>query len=289
MSILVAIGLPLLVLFVMAESGWANWLVQLLPPAVYAICSLVVFSGALFLIPLAYWLATRPLRLIRALGLKNRWPLLIGAAGLGAIGFFFLSEDGTFQQSRALFVGLLLWGAYIVADAAATLLRLKTAARALVIVVAMILAAWVAWPRTWRIYYTTLNQVATQASGAPDSAAAPGGLPANSSADQAVSAGNVIASEPQYSPEQKAQAAINNATVYYNAGDYRSAVAAYDSALAIYNQLLPTKSESIREGVAVALVGRARSLQKLGSSQWQQDLSLACQYDPSVAVECEGR
>src|SRR5262249_12084854 len=65
MSLLVALGAPLLVLFLAAESGWANWLLRLLPPEIYALCSLVVFSGVLLLIPLAYWLVTRPLALRR--------------------------------------------------------------------------------------------------------------------------------------------------------------------------------------------------------------------------------
>jgi tetratricopeptide (TPR) repeat protein len=274
MSLLWAIGLPLLTLFVMAESGWANWLTQLLPPPIYAVCSLLVFSGVLFLLPLAYWLATRPLGLIRELGLKNRWPLIIGTAGLGAIGLFLLSDGETFQQSRALFVGLLLWGAYILADAATTYWGLKNITRTMIIVAAIMLAALTAWPRTRRIYYSTVSQVATQA-------------PSNS-ADQAVSAGNVIANEPQYTTEEKAQGALNSAIALYNSGDYLRAVEQYDRALSIYNQLLPTTSEDVRKGIAVALVGRARSLQKLGSNQWEQDLRLACQYDLSVAVECGG-
>jgi hypothetical protein len=290
MSILPAIGLPLLVLFVMAESGWASWLIRLLPPWLYALCSLVVFSGALFLIPLAYWLATKPLALNRALGLENRWPLIIGAIGLGAIAFSLLSDSETFVQSRALYVGLLLWGAYIAADAAATLWAPKNPARTIIIVAALALAGYIAWPRAWQIYYTTLSQVASQALGnAPPSGVAPGVLAPGSPADQAVQAGNVIAQEAQYSPEQKAQAAINSARAYYAVGDYRSAVAAYDDALSIYNELLPAKSESISEEIAVALVGRARSLQKLGSSRWEQDLRLACQYDSSVAEECAGQ
>jgi tetratricopeptide (TPR) repeat protein len=290
MSILPAIGLPLLILFVLAESGAARWLIRLLPPQVYAVCSLIVFSGALFLIPLAYWLAAKPLALNRALGLENGWPLIIGAIGLGAIGFSLLGNSGTFMQSRALYVGLLLWGTYIAADAATTLWAPKNPARTIIVVAALALAGYVAWPRTWQIYYTTLSQVAAQAADEQATGATPpGALAPGSAAAQAVQAGDVIAQEEQYSPEQKAQAALNSAKAYYKVGDYRGAVAAYDEALSIYNQLSPAKSESIRQEIAVALAGRARSLQKLGSSQWEQDLELACQYDSSVAEECRGR
>ncbi len=131
------IGLPLLLLFIIAESGWANWLILFLPPPIYAVCSLVIFSGALLLIPLAYWLATKPLALQRAIGLQDRWPQFIALLGLGAIVLYFLSSGDGFQQSRALYVGLLVWGAYLVVDAITTLLAPQNhRARAISMIVA---------------------------------------------------------------------------------------------------------------------------------------------------------
>ena len=67
-------------------------------------------TAALLLIALAYWFATKPLELHRAVGLKDRWPQIIGAVGLGAIFLYFLARGATFQQTRSLYIGLLVWG-----------------------------------------------------------------------------------------------------------------------------------------------------------------------------------
>ncbi|MFL5803088.1 MAG: hypothetical protein ACJ8CR_15290 [Roseiflexaceae bacterium] len=285
-SLLPAIGLPLLLLFIAAESGWANWLIQLLPPPIYAICSLVIFSGALLLIPLAYWLATQPLKLQRVIGLQDRWPWIVGLIGLGAIGLYFLSSGEGFQQSRALYVGLLLWGAYLIADAAATLLAPRNrTARTISVVAALGVALLIASPRISTIYYTTLSQIASQqaldepSSGSPLAGPAVGG-----SAAQAVQAGDVIVQDPQFSPDQKAQAYINQGKAYYGAHEYELAVQAYTQAVQIYRQM--PDSEDVREGLGVALAGRARAYQRLGNTKWGQDLREACAYDLRVAPEC---
>jgi tetratricopeptide (TPR) repeat protein len=292
MSLLPAIGLPLLVLFLAAESGWADWLIRLLPPPVYAFGAFVVFSGALILIALAYWLATKPLALHRAVGLKDRWPQIIGVAGLGAIILYFLARDATFQQTRSLFIGLLVWGAYIVADAATTLAAPRNrTVRAVAIIAAVAVAVAIAFPRIEAVYTEILNQVAarralllneSQSAGVP----AAGSPDTGNSAAQAVEAGDSIANSPQYTPDQKAQAYVNKGQAYFSVGDYRNAAEAYRAALEIYAGLQETNSESVRRGTAVALTGYARSLQKLGDRDWERWLAQACAFDPSVAVEC---
>jgi hypothetical protein len=295
MSLLPLIGLPLLVLFLVAESGWADWLVRLLPPPVYAVSAFVVFSGALILIALAYWLATKPLALHRAIGLKDHWPQLIGAAGLGAIALYFLARGATFQQTRSLYIGLLVWGAYIVADAATTLLAPRNrTVRVVAIGAAMIIALAITYPRIEAIYTEMLNQVAARRAlllneSQPAGAPAVGSPETGNSAAQAVESGDFIANAPQYTPEQKAQAYVNNGRAYYAVGDYRSAAQAYRAALDIYSGLQASDSESVRQETAVALAGYARSLQKLGDSDWGRWLAQACAFDPSVAVECSNQ
>jgi tetratricopeptide (TPR) repeat protein len=287
MSLLPAIGLPLLLLFIAAESRWADWLVYLLPPPLYAVCSLLAFSGALLLIPLAHWLS-QPLALQRAIGVQDRWPQIVGVIGLGAIGLYLLSSGDGFQQSRALYVGLLFWGAYLVADAATTLLAPRNhTARTIGIVAALGVALLIAAPRIGTIYYTTLSQSASRrALEEPAPGAAPGA--ASSSADQAVHAGDVIVQDQQFSADQKAQASINQGQAYYAVHKYKEAAQAYDQALQIYRQM-PEDSEEARQGIAVALAGRARAYQMLGDPRWSQDLDEACSYSSSIAPDCASR
>jgi tetratricopeptide (TPR) repeat protein len=282
-----------LVLFVAAESGWADWLILLLPPPVYAASAFVVFSGALILIALAYWLATKPLALHRAIGPKDRWPQIIGVAGLGAIALYVLARGATFQQTRSLYIGLLIWGAYIAADAATTLLAPRNrTVRLIAIVAAVAVALVIVFPRIEAIYTEMLNQVAARRvvllnESQPAGTGAP--PPAMGSVAQAVEAGDTIANEPQYSPEQKAQAYINKGSTYYAIKDYRSAAREYRVAVDIYEGLQGTDSEAVRQGRAVALAGYARSLQKLGDRDWVRLLAQACAFDPSVASECSNQ
>ncbi len=234
MSLLPMIGLPLLLLFITAESGWANWLILFLPPPVYAVCSLLIFSGALLLIPLAYWLATKPLALQRAIGLQDRWPQFIGLIGLGAIGLYFISSGEGFQQSRALYVGLLLWGAYLVAEAATTLLAPRgQRVRTISIVVALGVALLIGSLRISTIYYTTLSQVAARRAALEQPSAA-GSAPSpivKNSVDQAVNAGGVIAQDPDYSQAQKAQGYLNQGKAHFVVYEYEQAAQAYTEAI----------------------------------------------------------
>jgi tetratricopeptide (TPR) repeat protein len=270
-------------------------LIRLLPPPVYAFGAFVVFSGALILIALAYWLATKPLELHRTVGLKDHWPQIIGAVGLGAIVLYFLARGATFQQTRSLYIGLLIWGAYIVADAATTLLAPRSRlVRAIAIVVAVALAVAIAFPRIEAVYTEVLNQVAARRAlllneSQPAGAPAVGSPDTGNSAAQAVESGDIIANAPQYSPDQKAQAYVNKGQAYYSVGDYRSAAEAYRAALDIYAGLQATDLESVRSGTAVALTGYARSLQKLGDRDWGRWLAQACAFDPSVAPECSNQ
>lgn len=69
-----------------AENGYP-WLssLRLLPPIIYTLFGMVTLSGVLFLVPLGYWLAYRPLKLQRTLNLSSSWPwvvIIVGAMPL---------------------------------------------------------------------------------------------------------------------------------------------------------------------------------------------------------------
>jgi tetratricopeptide (TPR) repeat protein len=185
-----------------------------------------------------------------------------------------------------------VWGAYIVADAATTLLAPRNRlVRLVAIVASVVVAVAIAFPRIEAVYTEMLNQVAarralllneSQSAGAP----AAGSPDTGDSAAQAVESGDIIVNAPQYSPDQKAQAYVNKGQAYYVVEDYRHAAEAYRTALEIYANLHETDSESVRRGTAVALTGYARSLEKLGDPEWDRWLVQACTFDPSVAIEC---
>src|SRR5690606_11081164 len=69
------LGVALLLFFTAAENGWLP-LPNLLPSAVYAALAFIAYSGVLILVPLAHWIANRPMKLQRASLLSERWPLL---------------------------------------------------------------------------------------------------------------------------------------------------------------------------------------------------------------------
>ena len=87
-GLLLLTGLGLLLLFIGGQNKWAEWLFAL-PPSVYAALALLAFSGALILIPIAYWMATRPLSWVRQYEWGGRWPFgrRYGWAGDGVLLF----------------------------------------------------------------------------------------------------------------------------------------------------------------------------------------------------------
>ena len=150
-------GVALLLLFIGGQNGWAEWLFAL-PPSIYAALALLAFSGTLILIPIAYWMATRPLAWIRQYELSGRWPLVVGAVGLAAV-LLFVVGGGEALPVPALNIGLLIWGAYLLAEALATLLppRLR-AARLPLIAAALLIAGALAAPQATALYYKQLGR-----------------------------------------------------------------------------------------------------------------------------------
>lgn len=267
------VGVLLLVLLISAANGWAGWLINALPPYLYAGLSLIAFSGILILVPLAYWFATRPLALQRALGLHDLWPLLVGAAGLGAILIFVFSRGQTIP--RPVGIGLLLWGAYVLADATTTLLLpQQRRTRVAIIVIALLGAAAIAIPRASTLYLQTVSDV---------------GASSAQSAPVALAASELLIEQAQTSPEQRAQAYAAQGDAYYRTGNYQAALEAYQQANAIYTTLLSQRdSPELRQAAAAVLYNYAQTLRASNprSERWQQEILRACQLDPRVAPGC---
>jgi tetratricopeptide (TPR) repeat protein len=289
MAILVILGGPLLILFTAAEGGSANWLLRLLTPQLYTIAAIITYSGALMLIPIANWLGTKPLSLYRSIGLQDRWPYYAAALGIGAILLFFLNPSDGFQQSRALYVGLLFWGLYMLTESLVTLFAPKRRGLRLVsLAAALLIALLISFPRLSNIYFTTLSQSAARYAALQSTAGtAQPGPPVYNGLDQVINAGRVIAASPDYSMSQRAQALINEGKAYYAVGDYNKAIEAYTKAIRLYETM--ASSQERDEGLTVALVGRARAYKasQQDNNQMWDDLREACTYAPNVVPECQ--
>lgn len=259
---LLLFGVALLLLCISSENSWINSLIRLFGPVGYAAISLLAFSGILILIPLAYWFVAHPLALHRTLDLPDRWPWIIGAAGLGAIGV--AAFAGRLLPIDALKIGLLLWGVYTLADALFTIIfprgrQLRVAG----IVGALLIALLLALAPLTGAYYDALRSTYTR------------------QADYA------SAAELPAEAGQDAQAAnweqIGNAL--YLQGRYREAFDAYTKALAL---LSPNGDQpEVRQKIAVIIYNRAAALQKLNLPQWRDEQQNACALSEEVCANAE--
>ncbi len=109
------IGGVLLLAVTSSNNGWLN-LGGLFAPPLAAAIWLVALSGVLMLVPLAYWLAHRPLRLQRTLLLNERWPIFLAAVGGLAVAAYLIFR-GRLIPVEALNYGTFVWGVYVLAEA----------------------------------------------------------------------------------------------------------------------------------------------------------------------------
>jgi tetratricopeptide (TPR) repeat protein len=108
------LGALLLVIVTSSSNGWID-LGGLIPPPIAGAIWFIALSGVLMLVPLAYWIANRPLKLQRALLLNDRWPLVL--ATIGALPLLNLLFGDRLIRVEALNYALFVWGAYVLAEA----------------------------------------------------------------------------------------------------------------------------------------------------------------------------
>ncbi|NJN18590.1 MAG: hypothetical protein HC822_21195 [Oscillochloris sp.] len=161
------LGIVLLIIFSAAENNWLS-LVRWLPSEIYSALAYVAFSGSLILIPLAYWIANRPLALQRTLQLTTYWPWLIGVLGAAPVVSYLISDGNLIPVVKALNYSTFVWGSYLLAEAVASVtLRQRTPRIILVSGITLLALAWIAQPAygnlRWQVAYTAKNRAATQA------------------------------------------------------------------------------------------------------------------------------
>lgn len=254
---LLVAGVALLLLFISGQNKWAEWL-YLLPPSIYAALAVLAFSGALVLIPLAYWLATCPLGWLREFQQGSRWPLVVGAVGLAAV-LLFMIGGGEALPVPALNVGLLLWGAYLLAEALATLLPRFRRVRLPLIAAALLIAGALAAPQTAALYYKQLGR-------------------ANLHNQNYAAAARAYAQSLEFLPASQRRAAAdswNNLGIsLYQARRYADAAQAYQRAAKL---LLQEPADATRNRyVAALLFNRSLASRQAGDQGWTQDLQGAC-------------
>lgn len=267
-GVLLLAGLMLLLLFISGQNKAAEWLYAL-PPSVYAMLALLAFSGTLILIPIAYWMATRPLAWIRQYELGGRWPLVVGAVGLAAV-LLFVVGGGAALPVPALNVSLLIWGAYLLAEALATELPLRfRAARLPLIVAALLIAGTLAAPQATALYYKQLGRAYLYNQN-------------YTAAAQAYAQSLVFLPTSQHGA---AADSWNNLGIsLYQAGRFAEAAKAYENAA---TQLLQEPAGAERNRYIAALMfNHSLASRQAGDPRWAQNLQRAC----NLAAEfCQAR
>jgi tetratricopeptide (TPR) repeat protein len=172
-GVIALLGVLLLFFVGVTENGWLPFN-RILPPTVYAALSFVALSGLLILIPLAYWIANRPLKLQRALRLHDRWPLMIGIFGALPVALYLFS-GGRALSVQPLNHSTFVWGVYVLAEAlVAGLLPNRRQLRLPIVIGATALALLIAvlpayGSYQWLVAYTAKGQALNSAEPTPTS------------------------------------------------------------------------------------------------------------------------
>jgi tetratricopeptide (TPR) repeat protein len=259
----VVVGILLLPLVTAIENGWLQ-LPTILPTVFYGALHTLAFSGVLILVPLAYWLAYRPLKLQRTLQLHERWPLVIGGGGLLAVlGYLAGGPTSVAELNMAMFV----WGIYLLSEALVALWRsanvgLRPVLRIGAVLFALAIIARPAYVRFQTVVAQSATQQASDAyilGGGPNSVSAGAAAQASDAAQLAQASGGDLfttnmlqgysalfagdneaaiegflqAANTAETPTQQALALYNLFLAYEKVGDTRRAQAAYEQ----YRQL----------------------------------------------------
>ena len=282
----VVLGGLLLLLITVIANGWVV-LPVFFPAALYGLLHMVALSGVLILIPIAYWLAYRPLKLQRTLQLNERWPLVVSCLGLFAIGSYLLGGPSSVVE---LNLSIFVWGCYMLAEGLVAqwgrpAKQLHAAVRLLAVLLALAIIARPAFTRFQTVVAKAATQQASDAYGAAGGAtlaSAGAAQQASNAAQQAQATGGdlfsttmlqgysaffagdymtatqgfLLAAERATTPTDQALAYYNLALAYHKAGDQRRAQLAYQ----LYAQICNSRSEVTNEPICQALKEGADSL-----------------------------
>lgn len=287
------LGLVLLGLLILASNTWtaSSTLLLQLSPVVYGVLAFVIFSGALILVPMAYWLVTRPLALYRVIRLHDRWPYVTAVLGLGALLMGLGSWMGLLARLPTLDIGLFFWGTYVLTDSLVTLLRPRPAVRIGTIVAVLLLAAVL---MTQRINASFSGLVSTFASSqaavlnARSDQTPTDNAPVVSSAQAAAEIAQQVATQPEATDEQKARAFLDEGNARYIEGNFTAARTAYEQAITLYQK----NTDGVYSGQLASLrYNLALTLKQLDEPGWPERLRAACDQLPlNPPPDCiEGR
>lgn len=218
-----ALGTALLPIFTAVENGWLP-IKGLIPATLYALLAYIVFSGVLILVPLAYWVANRPLKLQRALRLNTRWPIVQAGIG-GLMVLLYLLGGGQALPIDALNYSTFVWGVYVLAEALVALLLAQRPQLRLPVVVGSTLLALliVALPASANFGWVVANATRAQVVESADAGALPPGAITSTPAD-CVSAVNAQA------------IGVDAAAAYLLQGDCYAADGQWEQAAELYWQ-----------------------------------------------------
>lgn len=223
-------GVLLLLLCIAASNGWLP-LIAWFGVEAYTLISLLGFSGLLILVPVAYWLINRPLKLQRRLELNDRWPqiaLIIGALPV----VLYLLSGGQAISVPILNVSTFLWGAYAIAEGIAALRTNLRRFRLLLVSLIMLSAFAYSAPRTEQILHQTLAQYSSSGAVAArfdEDASATTPAPETSVlAEQ----GYVAAGQAQQAGASPFETSLLQGESAFAAREYQAAINAFSAAIA---------------------------------------------------------
>lgn len=222
-------GVVLLLVCIAASNDWLP-LIAWIGVDAYTLISLLGFSGVLILMPVAYWLINRPLKLQRRLELNDRWPQLVIIMGTMPVLLYLLS-GGRAISVPILNVSTLLWGAYAIAEGIAALRTSLRRFRLLLVGLIMLLALALSASRIEQIFHQTLAQYSSRGAVAArfeEDATALAPAPETSVlAEQ----GYVAASQAQQAGASPFETALLQGQSAFAAREYQVAIDAFSSAI----------------------------------------------------------
>lgn len=228
------LGSLLWLVFTWSANGWVP-LLNFLPPTLYTLLHMFALSSTLLLVPAAYWLATRPLKLQRALELDDRWPYLVAILGALPVIIYVLGR-GEALPIRILNVSTFVWGCYMLIEAlVALIIPARRQLRRFIVVLVLLLSLLVTAQPSYIIFNELLGSFAKyRAQDLIVQAEATPGLPGDILRGEAVA----TASSGFNAADQAQQAGGDRYENFVTQGDNAFIVGQYDIAVERYQLAL---------------------------------------------------